>query len=239
MNEIKCATGALVIYRQKPAKVNSISDGKIEISLPDGEKKSVRIKDITVLHGGPVARLPETPLPVSDLMEIVVMLEDESVSLEDLAGLIYGEFSPESAWSVWLLLEDGTYFAGNIADGIKARPEAEITAALETATAKENSRIQREELIERIRSGKLLPEDRHHLRDVENLALGKTAASGIMRQLSMEQTPDKAHRLLLRLGIWDCWKNPFPSRAGVVMENPDLPVPEMAEEERLDLTGMA
>ena len=239
MREIQCAAGALAVYRQKPAKVISVSDGKIEIGLPEGERKSVRLKDITMLHGGPVAQLPTGPLPTPDLMEIVVMLEDEIVDIADFAALVYGKADPVArAWSAWLLLEEGVYFTGSIADGVKARPVAEITAALEAAASKDNNRRQREELIERIRSGKLLPEDRHHLRDVEHLALGKTVASGVMRQLNMEQTPEKAHRLLLNLGVWDCWKNPFPSRAGIELEDPELPVPAIAEEERQDLTGM-
>lgn len=139
MDEIKCVTGALVAYRQKPAKVNSISDGKIELNLPDGDKKNVRLKDIIVLHGGPVDRLPATPLQPTDLMEIVAMMENETVNLADLAGLVYGKFSPESAWSAWLLVEEGIYFSGNITDGIKARPEAEIIATLEATAAKEES----------------------------------------------------------------------------------------------------
>lgn len=238
MDEITCVTGALVVYRQKPAKVNSISDGKIELTLPDGANKSVRLKDVIVLHSGPVSRLPTDSLPPEDLMEIVAMLEDETVSLADLAGLIYDDFSPESAWSVWTLLDEGIYFSGSMVDGIKARSEAEIATTLEVTAAKENSRIEREELIARIRSGNLLPEDLQHLRDVENFALGKTATSGIMRELNMEQTPEKAHRLLLKLKVWDCWTNPYPSRAGIVMENPDLPTPELPEEERVDLSAM-
>lgn len=238
MSEIKCIAGALVVYRQKPAKVIAISDGKIEIALPDGERKSVRLKDITVLHSGPVSQLPVSALPVPDLMEVAVMLENETVNIADFSALVYGEFTPDGAWSAWLLIEEGVYFSGNIADGIKARPAHEITAVLETIAAKENGRRQKEELIERIRSGKLLPEDRQHLCDVENLALGKTPSSGIMRQLNMEQTPEKAHRLLMKLGVWNCWINPFPSRKGMSMDNPELPVPAMVEEERLDLTGM-
>jgi exoribonuclease-2 len=238
MNQIKCAAGSLVIYRQKPAKVNSISDGKIDITLPDGDQKSVRLKDITPLHGGPVAQLPQIPLPPPDLMEIVVMMEEETLSMQDFASLVYGRFDPAAAWSAWLLLEEGIYVTGSIADGVKARPEAEITAALEAASAKETGRRQRDELLERIRTGKLLPEDHQHLRDVEHLALGKSAASGVMRQLNMEQTPEKAHRLLLKIGIWDHWKNPFPSRAGILLHDPDLPVPAAADEERLDLTAM-
>lgn len=239
MSEIQCVAGALAVYRQKAAKIISISDGKIEIGLPEGERKSVRLKDITMLHEGPVSQLPSAPLPPPDLMEIVVMLEDETVDLADFAALVYGKADPVArAWSAWLLLEEGIYFTGSIADGVNARPVGEITAALEAAAARDNSRREREDLIERIRTGKLLPEDRHHLRDVENLALGKTAASGIMRQLNMEQIPEKAHRLLLNLGVWDCWKNPFPARAGIELADPELPVPEMIGEERQDLTGM-
>ena len=238
MSEIQCRIGSLVIYRQKPAKVTSIVDGKIAISLPDGEQKSVRLKDISPLHSGPVVNWPLALLPSPDLMEIAVMLENETVDIADFTALLFGKFDPAGAWSAWQLLEEGIYFAGSLADGITARPQAEITAALEAIATKESSRRQRDELIERVRTGKLLPEDRHHLRDVENMAHGKTLTSGIMRQLNMEQTPEKAHRLLLKLGVWNCWDNPFPARAGIEMDDPSLPVPEITEEERQDLTAM-
>ena len=91
-----------------------------------------------MLHEGPVSQLPSAPLP-PDLMEIVVMLEDETVDLADFAALVYGKSDPVArAWSAWLLLEEGIYFSGSIAVGIKARPVAEITAA-----TKDNSRRER------------------------------------------------------------------------------------------------
>ena len=238
MSELRITAGALAVYRQKPAKITGVSDGKIELVLPDGEHRSVRAKDIAVLHSGPVDRLPTTPLTAPDLMETVAMLEEETVSFVDFTALVYDKADPAAAWSAWLLLEEGIHFTGSVADGVKARPEAEITAALAAIEAKGNSRRQRDELIERIRAGRLLPDDRPHLRDVENLAFGRTAASGIMRDLNMEQTPEKAHRLLLKLGVWNHLVDPFPARAGISLDDPDHPVPALPEEERLDLTGM-
>lgn len=238
MTEIKCVPGSLVVYRQKPAKILAVNDGKIEISLNGGETKNVRLKDIIPLHGGPMTQLPSAALPTPDLHEAVAMMGAETLSMPDFTELVYGKSSPVEIWSAWLLLEEGIYFTGSLDEGIKARPEDEIKAELDALAAKENSRRQKEDLIERIRSGKLLPEDRQYLCDVENLALGKTPASGIMRQLNMEQTPENAHRLLLNLRLWDCFTNPHPARSGIIMDDPAMDVPALPVEERLDLTAM-
>ncbi len=238
MDNIKCQSGALAVYRQKPAKITGISDGKINITLPDGEQKNVRQKDIIMLHSGAVTAWPLPELPLPDLMEISAMLDNETIDFADFTALVFGSYSPAAAWSAWQLLEDGIYFSGDIVKGVAAKPIAEVTATLEAAAAKDSSRRQREDLIERVRAGALLPEDMQHLRDVENLALGKNSTSGIMRQLNMEQTPEKAHRLLLKLGVWDYWTNPFPVRAGIDQDNPNFPVPDLPDEPRLDLTGM-
>jgi len=239
MSNIPCTTGALALYRRKPAKVANFSaDGKIELVLPDGEHQNVRAKDIAILHRGPVNTLPAAPLPSPDLREIAALMEDGTMPFGEFAELVYGKFTPDSAWSAWQLLEQKIYFTGDLENGVAARSVADIDAALSAVAAKANSKQQREELLERIKTGHLLPDDRSHLRDVENLALGKTETSGILRELGMEQDPVKAHRLLLKLGLWDHWVDPYPSRTGIELKNPELPVPDLPTEARLDLTAL-
>ncbi|RPJ48065.1 MAG: RNB domain-containing ribonuclease, partial [Chloroflexi bacterium] len=83
-----------------------------------------------------------------------------------------------------------------------------------------------------------LPEDREFLREVENLALQRSERSPLLRELGRGETPDSAHGLLFELGVWDEMSNPYPERLGLPLQQPDLPVPELPEEERLDLTGL-
>jgi exoribonuclease-2 len=224
---------SLVVFKKKPAKVLACSD-KIELEIADGGNKSVREKDVLFLHPGPVKNPDIKTLDAPDIDETLEMLAEDSVTFEDFAALLYGEFTPEAAWSAWQMLDEGRYFTGDM-QNITARDMAEIEAGIAAERERETAKRQRAEFIERVRNGALLPEDMVHMRDVENLALGKSAGSGVLRDLSMEQSPEKAHQLLLKTGVWDCMVNPHPSRAGIPLENPEFPVPELPDEEREDL----
>ncbi len=74
--------------------------------------------------------------------------------------------------------------------------------------------------------------------DIELLARGRQDKSRTMRELNQPETPQAAHALLLRLGLWDENRVPFPERLGVELETPGLPVPAWPEDVRLDLTHL-
>jgi len=54
---MKPTKDSLVLYKQTPALVAAEGD-KIEIRLPGGKTRSVREKDVFVLHPGPVPNFP-------------------------------------------------------------------------------------------------------------------------------------------------------------------------------------
>jgi len=74
--------------------------------------------------------------------------------------------------------------------------------------------------------------------DIELLARGRQDKSRTMRELGQAETPQAAHALLLRLGLWDETRVPFPDRLGVELQTPALEVPPLPDEPRLDLTHL-
>ena len=106
------APASLVLYKQSPATVTAVTD-KIDIKLANAKSKRVRTKDIVLLHPGPVAALAELDLPEGELLEAWELLAGECCDLEELAALIYGEFSPASAWASWQRVAEGLYFEGS------------------------------------------------------------------------------------------------------------------------------
>jgi len=54
---------ALVLYKGQPAVVRATADKKLTIELPNGERVSVRPKDVAVLHPGPAADPRRLPPP--------------------------------------------------------------------------------------------------------------------------------------------------------------------------------
>lgn len=234
MSEIK--SGALVYYKSKPAVVTAVSD-KIDILFFKTTKR-VRDKDIIVLHPGPLKTADElsleVPAPPESLDETIELLEGETVALTDLADYLYGESTPQTAWSAWLLVVDGLYFEGNV-DAIKPRDPELIQQEKQQREAKQAQKDAWDAFIARIESGKILPEDHTQLSEVEQLACGERENSRILKTIGIQESKEDAHKLLLKLGYWAKEYNPWPRRMTVNMSNPELAVPDAVETERKDL----
>ena len=237
----KVQKGALVYYKSKPAVVSKVSD-KIDIIFFKTTKR-VRDKDIKLLHSGPIKDVSsldlECPESLETLDETLALLEDETVSLSDLAEFLYGEFTPQSAWSSWMLVVDNLYFEleidedGN--DQIKARPLDFITAEKEKRDAKQNQKETWNSLIDRIKTAEIEESDYTHLVEVEQLACGERENSRILKTIGISETKEAAHTLLLKLGYWKEEYNPWPRRMGINMSEPQLAIPQAIETDRQDL----
>jgi len=70
------------------------------------------------------------------------------------------------------------------------------------------------------------------------MALGEIKESRVLRELGRSQNPQNAHALLLNLGHWTNSFNPYPKRFGVRLSAPVINLPELPEEERVDLTHL-
>jgi exoribonuclease-2 len=239
---------ALVLYKTRPAVITDREGDKINISVPAGDKLKVREKDIETLHPGPcvLGDLAEAP-PEGDARGAWELLEDAGpVPLKELAELVYGDFTPRTAWAAYGLLADGLYFSGDI-KGIKARPGAEVEAGEKKRNEKQKETGERAAFLERLKAAlkpnpslpsSLAPGDHHFLQDVEALALGKTAKSRTLKELGWNETPEDAHMMLLAAGIWTVWQNPYPSRFGVSLASPKTFCGEAPDEDRTDLTHL-
>lgn len=231
-------SGALVLYHGKFAAVTAINKEKIEIRIEGGAAKSVRPKDVEFLHRGPVSVLPPKLLPEPDCAELLELMEGETLPFREFLLLAYSADTPEAAASAWELISRNIWFRGSPEEGVTGRSPEEVAAALAIRDAKADEKAAREALLERIRSGAVLPEDRVNLREIEQVALGNAPSSRLLRDLGIEATPEKAHQLLLRLGVWDFLTDPWPSRAGIELTEPDCTLAPLPDEERVDLTAM-
>ncbi len=229
--------GALVLYKIHPAVVGEITE-KIEIRLADGKSKRVRPKDVQLLHPGPLHSLDDLKAGDPAVDEAWELLEGEAVALPDLAELLYGDYSPASAWGAWELLNDGLYF---VTDGelIRARDAQEVAA--ERMARDEKARAAREwaAFIDRVERAALKDEDRKRLAEVERVALAQTSASRVLAQFGVTATAEAAHRFLLRCGYWPAHENPWPRRVGVPLAPVEMGVPDLPEESRVDLSHLS
>ena len=229
--------GALLAYHGRCALVRNVEKEKIEISLEGGQTNSVRPKDVEYLHPGPAGAFPKTPAETPDLTEILELIGEETLSFQEFCELIYSDFTVQSAWNGYGLLKAGLYFIGSPQTGVKALPRAEIESALNALREKERLKEEYRALLERIRANSITPEDRKTLCEVEGFARGHSQNCRILKDLEIEQLPEKAQSLLVRLGVWRDTENPIPERLGIDLQLPDFPLPLLPQEERADLTG--
>ncbi|NIR28287.1 MAG: RNB domain-containing ribonuclease [Gammaproteobacteria bacterium] len=226
-----------MLYRSRPARVLKTSD-KLEIELEDGSTRRVRPKDVALLHPGPVGNPRGLAAGETEVESAWELLAGSTTTLGELAELMYGEYTPESAWSAWQLVADGLYFSGT-PERITACSAAEIAAERAARDARAAEAEAWAAFVKRLQHGELAPEDAGRLGEVEALARAQTTASRVLRALGQRETPEKAHALLLRVGHWDESVNPHPARVGVATRAPTLDLPPLPEERRVDLTHLA
>jgi exoribonuclease-2 len=254
---------SLVAYKGRPALVLEGGE-KIRIVLleggeskgrdPDSHELRVREKDIEFLHPGPAAALSDLErgglagkIKDEDIRNAWELLEGSSVSLKELAELIYGAYTVETAWAAYGLLRDGLYFSGS-PEAIKGREAAELAGEEQKRLVKQRDIAEREVFLERLRKGPQEPpgapptdepEFRRFIQDVEALAWGKTDKSRTLKDLGRPETPQEAHRLLLSAGFWTPRINPHPLRFGLSLSSAKIPLDAPPPgEDRLDLTGL-
>ncbi len=202
---------SLVLYKNRPARVVGITD-KIDIDLGDGKAKRVRDKDVVLLHPGPCQSLRELAALHGDLREAWELAAGEELALADLAGLVFGEYSPASAWATWQAVADGVYFEGE--PGPTDRPHgragrrhpgrARVQGAGRAGVAGSSSSGSTPRR-SKTRTGSGSPRS-------SALRWGGTAASRVMQALGRQETPQNAHRLLVSCGYWAPSHNPWPAR---------------------------
>lgn len=228
---------SLVLYKTRPARVKHLAGKRLEIEREDGGTQKVRPKDIEVLHPGPMESLAYLWTERGEVQTAWELLAGTTTTLAELAELAYGEFSPSTAWAAWELIADGLYFEGT-PEAVTARtPEqvAEEQAAREAKAAEERAWAA---FLQRVRKGRVAPEDDDFLRDVENLAYGRADKSRVLRELGYPESREGAHRLLLNLGHWDASVDPHPVRLSLPTSPPDVALADLPDEPRLDLTHL-
>ncbi|MCQ2379764.1 MAG: ribonuclease catalytic domain-containing protein, partial [Victivallaceae bacterium] len=229
--------GALVAYHGHLAVVVD-ADAKICIDV-DGSCKEVRRKDVELLHPGPVKTVPAGDVAQCDLDTVVELMGGETVGFDDFVSLAYGDCTPGNAYAAYLLLQENVYFSGTPETGVRAYPREHIAAKLAERQRKAEERKRHAEFLDRVRHRSILDSDRPAIREIEEVARGQADRSKLMKELGVECSEEKAHRLLLDLGVWSYLDNPYPARFDIDMSPPpEGIISDFPNEPRLDLTHL-
>ena len=200
--------GALVAYKGRPAQVISSTTHKYEISFLDGSSQKVREKDFRFIH-------PEFASVHSDCPEVDISilndLDIEFISLNELTEWLFDDYTSQNAWFVYLMSVDGLYFFWN-KDVLVLRSEEQI----EKIKANRQEKALEEESLKRcinnLNNSSYDDKDIIWISEIEQVALNQSKHSKVMSALSIENTPENAHRLLIKIKYWSEYKNPYPQR---------------------------
>ncbi len=236
IHQVTPPLNSLVLYKVRPARVVGVGE-KIEIELDGGQSKRVRPKDIELLHPGPLRNLAELVPQTGELNEAWELLEGAETTLKDLAELVFNVFTPATAWAAWQLVAEGLAFTGT-PDAIQARSREVVEREIAERAAKEATERDWQSFLERMAAARPAPEDGQRLAEVERLALGQSEHSRILEALGHPQTPEHAHRALVKVGHWRSCHNPHPRRCGAPTGEIELDVPGLPDEDRRDLTHL-
>ena len=250
-----------VLYKNQPAIITGLSDGKYVVeyctSSKNGKKiefsqQKVRDKDIISL-----GNLFVTKEQISSLYEKKIDTEEadkyletlyELFSEENIENISFEELleysglqSVQDCWNLFLSLQVTTLFT-QISDSLtyKPRTKEEIENEKNKFLLKKAEAENRIAFLERLKTRNLLlPDDVQQMQDVEALALGGTDKSRTMKEISLRETQEKAHKLLLDTGIWTMYKNPHPARHGLSIHSATEQLGTPPEEERITLDHIA
>ena len=224
--------GALVAYKGKPAKVVSATTHKYEITFSDGTSQKVREKDFRFIHPEFIAINQDCPdVDISILFD----LDAESLSLQEITEWLFDDFTPQSAWNVYLMSEDGLYFYWN-KDVLALRTPDQIQSIKKQRKDKALEEKSLNRCIKNIESNLFNSEDIYWINEVEQVALNQSKHSKLMSALSIENSPENAHSLLLKINYWSELNNPYPQRNKIYPDE-DLEF-NSVKIERKDLTHL-
>ncbi|MDX9826864.1 MAG: RNB domain-containing ribonuclease [Spirochaetia bacterium] len=245
---------SLVLYKRSINRVVSYGDGKLLVENEAGEQKKLREKDILLIHPGPVNKIPQA-LDGGDFKTAHAMLmpeEEESprpVNWQDLAELVFEEFSPQAAVSCLQEVLRGKLFILGEA-GPLALSFAEIEKAQKKEEERQNAEQRRSDFIQAFKAAKSKqagtlqrnPEQASFIAELEAFALGRQERCPLASVLGISETIESVHKALIDAGLWEASFNPWPLRAQAVLYPPRLSFPAVEQEpvllQRKDLRAL-
>ncbi|APC90838.1 MULTISPECIES: ribonuclease catalytic domain-containing protein [Francisella] len=213
---------SLVIFKSKPAKVVDVLDKKIEIETLDGKNIKLPAKNVQLLVDS------EKDFELESLKELNIaelevtwelLQEQQKTSIIELCELLFETVDINQAYTVWLLVSEGVYFSFDDDFSIKIHSQQQKDTILRNKQEKQHKEQELNDFIERLNNKNFNEEDKKFLQEIEALATLKTTKCRFFKYLNIEESENSAYKLLLDIGYWDEFFNPYLYRYGAELEN--------------------
>mgnify|MGYP002625289979 FL=1 len=221
--------------------------------------QKVREKDVILLCEGEASSLDalldfadealkdgsQIQIQIEELYELLMSDEESStkaISFCELAELARNSLKADESWGIYSVLKNGFLFEEKIEFldsslpgkiSFVPRSKEKIEELKNKAFEKEHAEELRAEFINRLKQGNLnLPEDSKYMGEVESFALGKTDHCRTLKDAGFKETVERAHDILLKTGLWDISRNPYPVRFGLSTKSAGISLLTPPQEER-------
>lgn len=233
------ASGKKAVYSEQKVREKDV----FLLCEKNDSSSNEKIEKLLSFADSALAENSEVGKQIKEIYELLASddsTKDSPVEFSELAELVRGEIKADEVWGLYSALKNSFEFAEKI-DGAKIffvpRSLEEIDSLKKKAFEKDHADEIHNEFISRLKEKKLnFPEDSKFLGDVESLALGKSEKSKTMKELGLKETPEKAHKLLLDVGMWEITRNPYPLRWGLSMKSATETLGLPPEEERVAIS---
>ncbi|CAC9449079.1 RNase R-related protein [uncultured Gammaproteobacteria bacterium] len=224
---------SLVAYKGKSARIADIVASKFELVFADGSSLKVREKDFRFIH--PEFTQINDECPLADFA-VLADFQEETLSLQEITEWLFDEFSAQTAWCTCLLVEDGLRFYWQ-KDLVFVRP----TAQVESVQAKRDSEKRAAEslahCVDNLAKNTFDEQDEPYLKEIARVALNQSKTAKILSHIGVENSPDSAYQLLLKIKYFAPSFNPYPARFDIPKDE-EIAV-EVPSIERVDLTHLS
>lgn len=232
---------SLVIFKSKPARIIDVLDKKIEIETLDGKNIKLPAKNVQLLVESAkdfeLENLQELNIPELE-MTWELLQEQGQTTLEELSEFLFETIGVNEAYTIWLLVSQGEYFSFDDDFNIVVHTQEQKDAIVQEKQEKLKKEQELNDFIERMKQKEYASQDEKFLKEIASLATLKSQNCRLFKYLNMEESENSAYKLLLDIGYWDEFFNPYLYRYGAELEsNPaDFKYNEDSDSSRVDLT---
>ncbi|MBK2029038.1 RNB domain-containing ribonuclease [Francisella noatunensis] len=234
---------ALVIFKSKPAKVVEILDKKIEIETLDSKNIKLPSKNVQILtvveNDFDLDKLEKLEIPELELTWELLQ-EQQQTSIDELSELLFESVGANQAYTIWLLVSEGEYFSFNEDFTINIHSQEQKNQIVSDKQEKLKKEQELNDFIERLNNKTFNIEDAKFLKEIEALATLKSTKCRFFKYLNMEESENSAYKLLLDIGYWDEFFNPYLYRYGAELESnsAEFKYNSGSDSQRVDLTHL-
>ncbi|BCD92137.1 ribonuclease II [Francisella halioticida] len=213
---------SLVIFKSKPAKVIDVLDKKIEIETLDGKNIKLPPKNVQLLVQA------DRDFELDSLEELVIaelemtwelLQEQENTTIEELSELLFERIGVNEAYTIWLLVFQGEYFSFDESFNIVIHSVEKRDGITKERQEKQKKEQELNDFAERVKQKSYAPQDEKFLKEIAALATLKSPHCRLFKYLNMEESENSAYKLLLDIGYWDEFYNPYLYRYDAELEN--------------------